>query len=102
LYRSPNLVELYLLLILISLVTSTPRGLDPSMTNSLQSDDIIMNKFGNPTGGPLAVFGASLSVECIVACIVGIDAGPLNERFDRRMLCFARGIRIPAIGGMQT
>jgi MFS family permease len=89
---------LYFLLI-APLLTSTAWGFDLSLTNGLQSVDMFMQTFGNPTGSRLGFFGAAASVGGIVACIIG---GPLVERFGRRAMCFTGAVRIIAMAIMET
>lgn len=55
------------------------------MTNSLQSLQQFMSRFGNPTGARLGFYGASTSVCGVLTTFM---AGPLVDRFGRRALCF--------------
>ncbi|KAH7362365.1 putative MFS hexose transporter [Plectosphaerella cucumerina] len=97
-YRVPSLVKLYLLL-LAPMLTSAAWGFDLSMTNGLQSVEIFMDTFGNPSGATLGFYGASMSVGGIVACLVG---GPLNNRFGRRALVFAGSLLVIGMVFLET
>lgn len=97
-YKVPSLIRLYFFLI-APLLTSTAWGFDLSMTNGLQSVDAFMNNFSNPRGATLGLFGASMSVGGIVACIIG---GPLSDRFGRRLLCSFGAALVVGMAVMQA
>ncbi|KAL2816090.1 putative MFS hexose transporter [Aspergillus granulosus] len=97
-YKVGSLVRLYLLLI-APLLTSTAWGFDQSLTNGLQSVNLFMETFGNPSGSRLGFFGASASVGGIVACIIG---GPLSERFGRKIMCSGGAALVVSMAIMQT
>ncbi|CEL11229.1 hypothetical protein ASPCAL14332 [Aspergillus calidoustus] len=97
-YKVGSLVKLYLLLI-APLLTSTAWGFDQSLTNGLQSVNVFMNNFGNPSGSRLGFFGASASVGGLVACIIG---GPLSEKYGRKVMCSGGAALIVAMAIMQT
>ncbi|KAL3473286.1 putative MFS hexose transporter [Aspergillus californicus] len=97
-YKTPSLIKLYLLLI-APLLTSTAWGFDNSMTNGLQSINVFMNTFGNPSGSRLGFFGASMSVGGIAACLI---AGPLVDRFGRRPICSIGAALVAGMAIMET
>ncbi|KAL3496355.1 putative MFS hexose transporter [Aspergillus germanicus] len=97
-YKTPSLIKLYLMLI-APLLTSTSWGFDQSLTNGLQSVDVFMENFDHPSGARLGFFGASVSVGGIVACLI---AGPLAERFGRRIMCSIGAMLVVAMALMQT
>ncbi|KAF9872732.1 hypothetical protein CkaCkLH20_09911 [Colletotrichum karsti] len=97
-YTNPRLVRLYFFLV-APIVTSAALGFDLSMTNGLQSVNIFMNNFGNPSGSTLGFYGASMSVGGFVACLI---AGPLNERFGRRLICSVGAAIVIGATIMQT
>lgn len=97
-WQSRNLIKLYFFL-LAPLLTSTSWGFDNSLTNGLQSVDRFMETFGYPSGSRLGFFGAAASVGGIVACLI---AGPLVERFGRRMLCSVGALLIISMAIMET
>jgi sugar porter (SP) family MFS transporter len=97
-YKTPSLIKLYLML-LAPLLTSTSWGFDQTLTNGLQSVDVFMENFGHPTGARLGFFGASVSVGGIVACLI---AGPLAERFGRRIMCSIGALLVVSMALMQT
>lgn len=80
-------------------MTSSSWGFDISMTNSLQSLDQFMDRFGHPTGARLGFYGASASVGGIVATFV---AGPVADRFGRRSLCFVGSAIVIGMAIMET
>ncbi|KAL4875294.1 general substrate transporter [Aspergillus karnatakaensis] len=97
-YRNPGTLRLYLLL-LSAMVTSSAWGFDLSMTNSLQSVDQFMDRFGNPSGAELGFYGASASVGGMVATIL---AGPLVDRLGRRAPLFGGAAVVIGMAIMQT
>ncbi|KAL2788771.1 hypothetical protein BJX66DRAFT_339934 [Aspergillus keveii] len=64
--RNENLIKFYFFL-LAPLFTSTSWGSDLSLTNRLQSVNIFINNFGNPSGATLGFYGASVSVSALCA-----------------------------------
>ncbi|TIA59978.1 putative MFS hexose transporter [Aureobasidium pullulans] len=67
-YKRKNGILLYLLLT-TSLLSSFASGFDGSQTNAMQLLPIWQEKFGNPTGSTLGLFGASTSIGGLVPLI---------------------------------
>ncbi|KAI9150555.1 putative MFS hexose transporter [Paramyrothecium foliicola] len=97
-YKNRNLLTLYGYLI-ACMVTSASWGFDNSLTNGLQSVDIFMNYFGNPSGATLGFYGACTSVGGIIGTIIG---GPLIDKFGRRPVCCAGAVIVVGMALMQA
>ncbi|KAF4975807.1 hypothetical protein FDECE_18537, partial [Fusarium decemcellulare] len=97
-WKSPSLRKLYFFLI-APLISSTGLGFDIAMTNGLQSVDHFMNHFGNPKGADLGFYGACMSVGSIIASLC---AGPLIERFGRRLPLFCGASIVVGMAIMET
>jgi sugar porter (SP) family MFS transporter len=95
--RNGNLIKLYFFL-LAPLVTSASWGFDLSLTNGLQSVDVFMDNFGNPTGATLGFYGASVSVGALCALFF---SSTIVGRLGRRAACFIGSIIVIGMSIME-
>uniref|UniRef100_A0A8H7N3A8 Major facilitator superfamily (MFS) profile domain-containing protein n=1 Tax=Bionectria ochroleuca TaxID=29856 RepID=A0A8H7N3A8_BIOOC len=97
-WRTPHLLQLNALM-LSPLLTIIAWGFDISMTNALQSLSAFNEKFGNPEGARLGLYGASTQIGGMATIFV---SPWLVQRFGRRVSIAGGCLMIIAMAVMQT